>query len=104
GQRPGESLVRYMRGVEAQAQLEELHADVVRRAVARRAEVVLAGIRADERDGLLQVVRREHRRVDEESVGGGRDLADRREVARRVVGQVLEERRCDGVAVDRYEQ
>ena len=102
--RAGEALVRHVRRLEAQAQLDELHADVMRRAVAGRSEEVFAGVLADERDRLRHVVCRKDLRVHREAVGGGGDLADRREVFDDVVGRVLDERRRDGEGVHRHHE
>ena len=87
GHRRRRALVRHMRDVDAREALEQFHREVVGCAVAGRPIVELARLGLRQRDELAHR-RRRHRRMGDQQVGPDHKLADRREVAQRVVGHV----------------
>src|SRR6185503_20018135 len=86
-----ESLVRHVHEIDARGLLEHLHRHVLRAAVSAGSVVDLAGIRLRLADKLLHRrgwKRRMHYENDRDRCGEG----DRREVARRIVGELRVER------------
>jgi hypothetical protein len=93
-----------MRHVDVGDQLEELRAEVRRRADARGGERELARLLLRQLDQLLHA-RHAERGVDEKTIVGAREARDRLEIGLRVVGQLLRHRGIHGERdVDRDEQ
>ena len=76
-------------------QRDRLHGEMRQRAVADRAEIILAGILLEQRDQLGDGVDLELR-IDREDARLRHQLRDRRDVFRRVVGQFRKQQRVDG--------
>ena len=90
------ALVRDVRHLHAGHHLEQLAREMDRRAVARRREIELAGIRLRVGDELLHRVHRQ-RRIDHEHVGNAGDQDDRREILDVVVRHLRVQARVDRV-------
>ena len=95
GQRRRVAAIRHVQHVDAGHGLEQLEAQVLRRAGPGRAVGELPGLRLGELDEVGDAVHRQ-RRIDHQHEGRVGDERDRREILRRIVGQVLVQRHVDG--------
>ena len=79
------AIERYMHEIEAERHAEQFAGEMGRRPDPRRSVAVGAGVRFDERDQVLDRLRRQ-RRVDREHLGRGDRDRDRVEVPVRIIG------------------
>jgi hypothetical protein len=88
------AFVRHVHDIDLRRALEELAAQMRRRAVARGREMQLAGAAPRQRDQLFHVLHRQ-RRVGDEQEGRRRNQYHRREIAQRIVRELRIEARVD---------
>ena len=103
GNRGGRTLVRDVSQFYARRRIQELTRQVMRRAAAGGAEVVLLRLRLGERDHVLDRLR-PYRRTGDENDGRRARAGDGREILHRIERQFAVEAGIDGERNDRHQQ